>query len=128
MLGRTYYMTTLAAWLRSAGRFATSHYAHTNPANERPAGRESTPESTPETTPETSTAKILALVEADEGVHNSLAADPEWEPLPHPLTNKPVSEATAAALTAHGVTPNATTYDVADAIALAHPIMAYRVF
>jgi hypothetical protein len=145
MQGRTYYITTLAAWRHYAARFATSHYAHANPANESAAaaGRESPSESNaaniaaqlepgakiaaPIALAEPN-AKILALVEADEGVHNALAADPEWEALPHPLTNKPVSVAAAAALAAHGVTPGATTFDVAEAVSRAHPILAYRVF
>jgi hypothetical protein len=64
---------------------------------------------------------IVAFVEADEGVHNTLAADPEWESLPHPLSNKPVSARVAAALAAHGVATSANTFDVAEAISRAHP-------
>lgn len=114
MLGRTYYLTTLDAWRRSAARFASSHYAHADAyhgASASPGG-----------------AMILAFVEADEGVHNALAADPEWEALPHPLANKPVSARVAGALAAHGVAPGATTFDVAEAVARTHPILRYRVF
>ncbi|MFZ0036140.1 MAG: hypothetical protein WAK91_01875 [Candidatus Acidiferrales bacterium] len=114
MHGRTYYLTTLDAWQRNSPRFASSHFAHADPS----AGSSAVPGAT----------IILAFVEADEGVHNALAADPEWEPLPHPLSNKPVSARVAAALAAHGVATNANTFDVAEAVSRAHPILRYRVF
>jgi len=114
MLGRSYYLTTLDAWQRASARFASSHFAHANPAGSAPGPP--------------NLSQILAFVEADEGVHNALSSDPEWEALPHPLSNKPVSARVAAALAAHGVTAGATTFDVADAVARAHPILRYRVF
>jgi len=113
MPGRTYYLTTLDAWCRNASRFASSHFAHAAPAL-----ASASPAST----------LILALVEGDEGVHNALAADPEWEALPHPLANKPVSARVAGALASHGVAGGATTFDVAEAVSRAHPILRYRVF
>ncbi|MFZ0737855.1 MAG: hypothetical protein WA002_15515 [Candidatus Acidiferrales bacterium] len=118
MHGRTYYLTTLSAWRRHATQFAASHFVHAQSSAAIAAGAPSA-----ERDP-----AILALVEADEGVHNSLEADPEWEALPHPLANKPVSDRVASALVSHGVTPGATTFDVADAVARAHPILRYRVF
>ena len=114
MHGRTYYLTTLDAWQRSSPRFASSHFAHADPS----AGSLAVPGAT----------MILAFVEADEGVHNALASDPEWEPLPHPLSNKLVSARVAAALAAHGVATDANTFDVAEAISRAHPILRYRVY
>jgi hypothetical protein len=113
-MGRTYYLTTLAAWHRNAPRFASSHYAHADPLQ----GASAAP----------GAAIILAFVQADEGVHNTLAGDPEWEPLPHPLANKSVSARVAGALAAHGVAGDATTFDVAEAVARANPIIRYRVF
>jgi hypothetical protein len=114
MHGRTYYLTTLDAWQRSSPRFASSHFAHADPgaSSSAPPG----------------TIMIVAFVEADEGVHNALAVDSEWESLPHPLSNKPVSARVAAALAAHGVAAGATTFDVAEAISRAHPILRYRVY
>ncbi|MFZ0635823.1 MAG: hypothetical protein WA755_04860 [Candidatus Acidiferrales bacterium] len=116
MHGRTYYLTTLSAWQRHATQFAASHFVHAQSSAAIAAVTAA------------NDAPILALVEADEGVHNSLDADPEWEALPHPLANKPVSDRVASALVSHGVTPGATTFDVADAVARAHPILRYRVF
>jgi hypothetical protein len=114
MHGRTYYLTTLDAWQRNTARFASSHFARADPgaSSSAPPG----------------TIMIVAFVEADEGVHNALAADPEWESLPHPLTNKSVSPRVAAALAAHGVATGANTFDVAEAISRAHPILRYRVY
>ena len=73
-------------------------------------------------------AKILVLIEADEGVHLSLEDEPAFEPLPHPLTQKPISEAAQAALAQHGVAPGATTFDAAEALARVHPLLRHRVF
>lgn len=114
MQGRTYYLTTLDAWQRSAALFASSHFAHADPRADASAPP--------------GTIMILAFVEADEGVHNALSADPEWEPIPHPLANKSVSARVAAALAAHGVTAGAHTFDVAEAVSRANPILRYRVF
>jgi len=104
MHGRAYYLTTLDAWQHRATSFATSHYV---------AARGST---------------ILALVEADEAVHEALAHDPDWEALPHPLSQKPISDLAAESLAAFDVAAGATTFDAAEAAARAHPILRYRVF
>jgi len=72
--------------------------------------------------------RILVLVEADEGVHLSLEDDLAFEPLPHPLAQKPVSDAAQAALAPHGVAPGATTFDAAQALARFHPLLKHRVF
>jgi len=68
------------------------------------------------------------LVEGDEGVHNKLQNDEAWESLPHPLGNRAVSRCVVAALAGLGVREGATTYEVADAVGRAHPVMRYRVF
>ncbi len=71
---------------------------------------------------------ILVLIEADEGVHLSLDDDPAFEPLPHPLAQKPISAAAQSALAPHGVAPGATTFDAAEALARVHPLLRHRVF
>jgi hypothetical protein len=109
MTGRCYYLTTLGNWQRHAARFANSHWL---------ALTESPNESSP----------ILALIEADEGTHLALEDDAAFEALPHPLGQKPISAAVQAALASHGIAPGATTFDVADAVARAHPLLRHRVF
>lgn len=73
-------------------------------------------------------AKILALIEADEGVHLSLEGDAGFEPLPHPLAQKPISPAAQPALAGHGIAAGATTFEAAEAVARVHPLLRYRVF
>jgi hypothetical protein len=72
--------------------------------------------------------RILALIEADEGVHLALEDDPAFEPLPHPLAQKPISDSAQSALAAHGVAPDATTFDAAETLARFHPLLRHRVF
>jgi hypothetical protein len=116
MTGKAYYLTTLADWQRHASRFAHSHWI----VLDAPASGGSA----------TSCAgtKILVLVEADEGVHLALEDDPAFEPLPHPLAQKPISPAAQSALAPHGVPPGATTFDAAEALARLHPLLKHRVF
>ena len=72
--------------------------------------------------------KILVLIEADEGVHLALEGEPAFEALPHPLAQKPISDAAQSALAPHGVAPGATTFDAAEALARVHPLLRHRVF
>jgi len=109
MQGRTYYITNLESWQREATRFTTSHYIHADP----------------QAAPAPNT-KILAMVEADEGTHNSLSQHPQWQELPHPLSSKPIPTSAAEALAPHGVSPFATTFEATEAIAKNHPILRYR--
>jgi hypothetical protein len=111
MTGRAYYLTTLREWNRHAGRFANSHWVAADPV-----------------TPLTEASDILVLVEGDESVHLALEQDSAFEPLPHPLSNRPVSEHVAAKLAAHRVAPGATTFDLAEAVARTHPLLRHRVF
>jgi len=111
MTGKRYYMTTLAAWQQHAARFANSHFI----VLDAPAAAEEDP-------------RILVLVEADEGVHLALEDEAAFEALPHPLAQKPISDAAHAALSAHGVAPGATTFDAAEALARLHPLLRHRVF
>ena len=120
MTGRAYYLTTLGEWQRHAARFANSHFivldSNTGALpNEKPAIANAN-------------AKILVLIEADEGVHLSLEDDPAFEPLPHPLAQKPISVAAQAALEPLGVATGATTFDASEAVARIHPLLRHRVF
>ena len=73
-------------------------------------------------------ARILVLVEADEGAHLALEGDARFEALPHPLVQKPISHAARAAFSAHDIPYGATTFDVAEAVSRAHPLLRHRVF
>jgi hypothetical protein len=111
MTGRAYYLTTLGEWNRHAGRFANSHWVAADPSSAL-----------------TDASDILVLVEGDESVHLALEQDPAFEPLPHPLSNRPVSDRVAAKLAAHGVAPGSTTFDLAEVVAHAYPLLRHRVF
>jgi hypothetical protein len=110
MTGKVYYITTLDAWRRHSARFANSHFIVLN-----------APHSTDE-------PRILALIEADEGVHLDLEAAPDFEALPHPLAQRPISDSAQAALATHGVAPGANTFDASEALARVHPLLKHRVF
>jgi len=109
MTGKRYYITTMSCWRHHAARFAHSHYIALGDA-------------------EDDNAKILVLVEADEGAHLALEDDSACEALPHPLAQKPISDAAQAALAPHGVARGATTFDAAEAAARVHPLLRHRVF
>jgi hypothetical protein len=126
MTGKLYYRTTLAAWQRHAHRFANSHWIALGQGT-APPGDSAASHDAAHTPPEDATP-ILVLVEADEGAHLALEDDPAFEPLPHPLAQKPISAATQAALALHGVAPGATTFDAAEALARVHPLLRHRVF
>lgn len=115
MTGKAYYITTLADWQRHAARFVNSHWL----ALDSPAPGGASPNND---------ARILVLIEADEGVHLALEDEPAFEALPHPLAQKPISDAAQSALAPHGVPPGATTFDAAEAIARVHPLLKHRVF
>ena len=72
--------------------------------------------------------RIVVLIDADEGVHLALDDDAAFEALPHPFAPKAISHSAHEALAAHGVTPGSTTFDAAEAIARAHPLLRPRVF
>jgi hypothetical protein len=108
MTGKSYYITSLADWQRCAHRFAQSHWVTLDAPD--------------------AAAKILVLVEADEGVHLALEDDPAFEALPHPLAQKPVSAAVQAALAPHGVASGATTFEATEVLARIHPLLKHRVF
>ena len=103
--------------------------------NDAPQAPSTLPQAVAEAPPERQTSvapnavtRILVLIEADEGVHLSLEDEPAFEPLPHSLAQKPISDAAQAALAPHGVAPGATTFDAAEALARIHPLLRHRVF
>jgi hypothetical protein len=119
MTGKHYYLTTLGAWQRHAARFVNSHWLALDAnATTVAAGDVVSDEAT----------TILVLVEADEGAHLALEDDAAFEALPHPLAQKPISEAAQTALAAYGIAPGSTTFDAAEAVARVHPLLRHRVF
>ncbi|MGA2847024.1 MAG: hypothetical protein ABSF68_16565 [Candidatus Acidiferrales bacterium] len=119
MTGKRYYLTTLGAWHRHAARFVNSHWLALGAAATTVA---------PGDIDADDATMILVLVEADEGAHLALEDDAAFEALPHPLAQKPISEAAQTALAAYGVTARATTFDAAEAVARVHPLLRHRVF
>jgi len=124
--GKCYYLATLGAWRRHAHRFANSHFVVLDPKADLAVGQLGAGNSAAgdigDATP------VLILVEADEGGHFVLENDPACEALPHPLAQKSISPAVQSALAAQGVARNATTFDVAEALARVHPLLRHRVF
>jgi hypothetical protein len=125
MTGKAYYLTTLGAPQRHSARLSTTHWLALVPTGE-PVPAIGEPDSSAMALPET--AQILALIEADEGAHLALEDDAEFQALPHPLAQRPISQAAQEALAAYGVTPSATTFDAAEAAARFHPLLRHRVF
>src|ERR1700689_5305619 len=119
MTGKCYYITTLGACRCRATRFVNSDCVtlnETTPAvsSDEPVSDDATP--------------IIVLVEADEGAHLALEDDAAFEALPHPLAQKPISQAVRDALASHDVPYGATTFDVAEIAGRAHPLLRHRVF
>jgi hypothetical protein len=131
MTGKHYYMTTLGDWQRHVARFATSHFIVLDSrATDEFVGASATADCAPakEIPLPGSNARIIAMIEADEGVHLALEDEAAFEALPHPLAQKPISDAAQSALAVHGVPPGATTFDAAKAVARVHPLLRHRVF
>ena len=127
MTGKTYYITTLGDWQRHAPRFANSHFIVLRDAYVGAFAAANAPTDETPVMPDAQT-KILVLVEADEGVHLVLEDDAAFHALPHPLAQKPISDAAQAALAPHGVAHGATTFDAAESLARVHPLLRHRVF
>jgi hypothetical protein len=119
MTGKRYYMTTLGAWQRHAGRFANSHWLALN---------ETASTGISDGCVADDGRPIIVVVEADEGAHLALEDDAAFEALPHPLAQKPISQSVRDALASHDVPYGATTFDVAEAVGRAHPLLRHRVF
>ena len=133
MTGKGYYITTIGEWKRRAGSFANSHWVVIGEPAAGSAGAES---GTAAASAGRETAirelddatRILALVEADEGTHGALEGDGAFEALPHPLSNKPISDGAQTALAVHGVKRGASTFDATEIVARVHPLLRHRVF
>ena len=125
MTGKSYYITTLGEWQRHAARFANSHFIALAP---RALDENTLAEARSAAAALNADAKILVLIEADEGVHLSLEAEPAFEALSHPLAQKPISEVAQSAFGPHGIPPGATTFDASEAVARVHPMLRHRVF
>ncbi len=141
MTGRRYYITTLADWQRHVHRFANSHWLALSDADDAAddsdvptvGARHAVPEhadgeAVPTSRELTHATRILVLVDADEGVHLALDDDAAFEALPHPFAPKAISHTAHEALAAYGVALGSTTFDAAEAIARAHPLLRPRVF
>jgi len=129
MIGKRYYITTVDAWQRHAARFSNSHWLALSPCSEPALGQGTgaTPPA-PASSATPADTRILVLIEGDEGAHLALEDDPGFEPLPHPLAQKPISNVAHAALQPLGVSRGATTFEVAETVARAHPLLRHRVF
>jgi hypothetical protein len=125
MTGKAYYLTTLGALQRHSARLITSHWLALVP-NGEPVPAIGEPDLSAMAV--TETAQILALIEADEGAHLALEDDADFQALPHPLAQRPISPQAQTALAAYGVAPGATTFDAAEAVARFHPLLRHRVF
>jgi hypothetical protein len=123
MTGKRYYLATLGAWQRHTHRLAGSHFIVLDDAAETEGNCCPPPRSG-----DAPSTRILVLVEGDEGAHLALDDDPAFEALPHPLAQKPISSVAQAALAPHGVASGATTFDAAEALARAHPLLRHTVF
>lgn len=125
-------MTTLAAWQRHAHRFVTSHWLALEGTSGTSPGVAGEGNSTlgPEPASLTGATPILALVEGDEGAHLALESNADFQSLPHPLAQKPISAAAQSALVTGGVAipDGATTFEAAEALARVHPLLRHRVF
>jgi hypothetical protein len=119
MTGEAHYLRMLGALQRHAARLNTSHWLALVPQGE-PVPAIGEPDSSAMAVPET--AQILALIEADQGAHLALEDDAEFQALPHPLPQGPIT------LAAYGVVPGAATFDAAEAVARFHPLLRHRVF
>ena len=124
MTGKLYYLTTLGAWQRHAGRFANSHWLALN----KTASGDVSDKFISANFVADDATPIIVLVEADEGAHLALEDDAAFEALPHPLAQKPISQSARDALASHDVPYGATTFDVAEAVGRAHPLLRHRVF
>ena len=109
--------------LRGMAQNTADAIANTSARDTQPLGI-----SAPHHAQPTNATRIIVLVDADEGVHLALDDDAAFEALPHPFAPKAISHAAHEALAAHGVAPGSTTFDAAEAIARAHPLLRPRVF
>jgi hypothetical protein len=111
MTGKLYYLTSLGAWKRLAERFVHSHWIVTEAEKAIDDA-----------------SRIFVVVDADEGAHAALEDDPDFEKLPHPLSDRPLSDASRHALAPLGIRHGDSTFVAAEALARIHPLLRHRVF
>lgn len=141
MTGKGYYITTIGDWKRRVGSFANSHWLLLDGGDAGPSSldRECTSEAPVQRLALpgengvsldrlAESARILVLVEADEGTHGGLEDDASFEALPHPLTQKAISDGAQAVLAIHGVKSGASTFEATEVVSRVHPLLRHRVF
>lgn len=120
MTGKLYYITTIGDWKRYAELLTNSHWIALDGGPSQTAGVRSGDVA--------DAAKILVLVETDEGMHGALEDDPAFEALPHPLSPKPISDTARRALWQHRFPEAASTFDAIEVLGQLHPLLKARVF
>ncbi len=132
MTGKCYYVTTIGDWKRHAGAFANSHWLLLETelsTNEKSLPSGNPDESMPLSMEQLSdTARIVVLIEADEGTHGLLEDNASFAALPQPLSSKPIPAVLEPVLGGHGVPAGASTFEVAEIISRSHPLLRHRVF
>lgn len=130
MTGKSYYLTTLGDWKRRAPTFSNSHwYSLTAQGGEKQvSGQEASANSGEMPGNVDDSARILVLVEADEGIHGSIEDDNAFSALPHPLSQKPISEPMQREMSAFGVGSGATVFEATEVFSRHHPLLRHRVF
>ena len=111
MTGKLYYLTSLGAWKRHAERFVHSHWIATEAHKAIDDA-----------------SRIFVVVDADEGAHAALEDDADFDVLPHPLSDRPLSDASREALSPLGIGHGDSTFVAAEALARIHPLLRHRVF
>ncbi|HEY6467017.1 MAG TPA: hypothetical protein VIY69_13550 [Candidatus Acidoferrales bacterium] len=125
MTGKGYYITTVGDWKKRAGSFTNSHWLLLEAAGDKGDETEEAGARRPRVD---ESSRILVLVEADEGTHAALEDDRSYEALPHPLSQKPISEGAQLALAGHGVASGASTFEATEIVSRVHPLLRHRVF
>jgi hypothetical protein len=130
MTGKSYYITTLGDWKRYLAAYTNSHWfaLGSGDSQSRPGATAGQETASSEAGDISDATQIVALIEADEGTHGMLEDHPRFEPLPHPLSAKSISEDARRALAAHGIAPGASAFDVAEAMSRRHPMLRHRVY
>lgn len=126
--GKRYYLATISALQRHAARCAGTHFVVLNKADGQGTASADCAASPARIAPPNDAALILVLITADEAAHIAIENDPEFEPLPHPLSRVSVSERVAIALAPFGVVAGDDTFTVAEKLARVNPLLRHRVF
>ena len=132
MTGKCYYVTTIGDWKRHAGSFANSHWllleTQVNADQQSSPAADSNEHILFGVEQLSDAARIVVVVEADEGTHGLLEDDASFAALPHPLSSKSIPAVLEPVLAGHGISAGASTFEVAEIISRAHPLLRPRVF